>query len=216
MSKRSQEQSRTGLLLVDPYNDFLSEGGMLWPMVSDVATEEGLLDNMRAVVAAARANGVQIFVVPHKRWREGNYANWSFLTRDQQRGNEAHVFENGKWGGDWHPDFVPQPDDVVIAEHWGQSGFANTDLDFQLKQHGITHVVTIGMIANTCIEATSRFAMELGYHVTLVKGATAAMSREMLHAAHELNGPTYAHAILTADELVAEFADGESATTDEE
>jgi len=26
---------------------------------------------------------------------------------------------------------------MVIKEHWSQSGFANTDLNQQLKQHGI-------------------------------------------------------------------------------
>ena len=45
--------------------------------------------------------------------------------------------------------------------------------------------------------------MELGYHVTLVKGATAAFSQEMMHAAHELNGPSFAHQILTTAQLVA-------------
>lgn len=25
-----------------------------------------------------------------------------------------------------------------IKEHWAQSGFANTDLDFKLKQHSVT------------------------------------------------------------------------------
>jgi nicotinamidase-related amidase len=59
-----------------------------------------------------------------------------------------------------------------------------------------------GLLANTCIESTASFAMELGYHVTLVSDATAAFSREMMHAAHKLNGPTYAHAILTTAELI--------------
>jgi nicotinamidase-related amidase len=36
----------------------------------------------------------------------------------------------------------------------------------QLKRHGIERIVVIGMIANTCIESTSRFGMELGYHIT--------------------------------------------------
>jgi hypothetical protein len=45
--------------------------------------------------------------------------------------------------------------------------------------------------------------MELGYHVTLVRDATVAFTREMMDAAHELNGPTYAHAILTTAELIA-------------
>jgi len=43
----------------------------------------------------------------------------------------------------------------------------------------------------------------LGYHVTLVKDATAAFSKEMMRAAHELNGPTFAHKILTTAELLA-------------
>jgi len=34
--------------------------------------------------------------------------------------------------------------------------------------------------------------MEPGYYVTLVKDATAAFAKEMMHAAHELNGPTFA------------------------
>jgi hypothetical protein len=45
---------RTGLLLVDPYNDFLSEGGKVFPMIKEIATEIGLLDNLRATVAAVR------------------------------------------------------------------------------------------------------------------------------------------------------------------
>jgi nicotinamidase-related amidase len=50
---------------------------------------------------------------------------------------------------------------------WAQSSFANTDLDFQLKQHCIRKIILVGMVANTCIESTGRFGMELGYHVTL-------------------------------------------------
>jgi nicotinamidase-related amidase len=40
--------------------------------------------------------------------------------------------------------------------------------------------------------------------VTLVRDATAAFSAEAMHAAHELNGPTFAHAIVTTAELLGE------------
>jgi len=59
----------------------------------------------------------------------------------------------------------------VALEHWCSSGFANTDLDLQLKKHGIHKLVVIGLIAHTCVEATVRFAAELGYEVTMVKDA---------------------------------------------
>jgi Isochorismatase family/Bacterial regulatory proteins, luxR family len=87
--------------------------------------------------------------------------------------------------------------------HWGSSGFANTDLDLQLKQRGRDQVILIGLAANTCLETTGKFASELGYHVTLVRDATAAFSTEAMRVAHEINGPTYAHAILTTAELLA-------------
>ena len=195
---------RTGLLLVDPYNDFLSHGGKLFPLLKEVADEVHLLDNLRATVVAARAADVQVFYVPHRRWQPGDYDNWDHPNPTQRLVQQRHTFAKGTWGGEWHPDFVPQDGDIIIQEHWGQSGFANTDLDFQLKQQGITHVIVIGLLANTCIESTSRFAMELGYHVTLVRDATAAFKKEMMHAAHELNGPTFAHEILkTADVITS-------------
>jgi hypothetical protein len=36
-----------------------------------------------------------------------------------------------------------------------------------------------------------------------VRDGTAAFSEAMMRAAHELNGPTYAHEILTTAELIA-------------
>ena len=93
--------------------------------------------------------------------------------------------------------------DVVVREHWSASGFANTDLDLQLKQHGVRRVVLVGLLANTCIEATARFAAELGYHVTLVRDATAAFTPLAMQCAHELNGPTFAQAIVSTEELLA-------------
>jgi len=206
MADNSYSKKGTALLLVDPYNDFLSEGGKLWRPVEAVAREVGLLDNLRAITAAARKSGIRVIYVPHHRWEPGDYERWAHPSPDQIASGKRQVFAKGTWGSEWHADFVPQSDDIVIKEHWAQNGFANTDLDFQLKQHGIDQVILIGMLANTCIEATGRFAMELGYQVTLVKDATAAFSKDRMHAAHELNGPNYAHAILTTAELLAALA----------
>ncbi|WP_037080283.1 isochorismatase family cysteine hydrolase [Pseudonocardia spinosispora] len=194
---------RTGLILIDPYNDFLSEGGKLWPAVSEVAEQAGTLANLKAAVDAARAAGITVFFTPHRRWQEGDYQGWRHSNPSQLVTNHVQLFAEGTWGGDWHPDFQPQPGDVVVSQHWSQSAFANTDLDAQLKQHGIEQLVLVGMIANTCIESTARFGMELGYHVTLVTDATAAFSTEAMHAAHTINGPTFAHRIVTTADLLA-------------
>ena len=203
MAESAYPRERTALLVVDPYNDFLSEGGKIYPRLKSIADEVDLLDNLRRLDGAARAARIQVVIVPHRRWEPGDYEDWDHPNPSQRRIMEIHHFARGEWGGEWHPDFAPKPGDIVAREHWGQSGFANTDLDMRLKQRGITHVIVVGLLANTCIESTARFAMELGYHVTLVRDATAAFRPDMMHAAHELNGPTFAHAILTTAEVIA-------------
>lgn len=203
MTTAKYEKKSTALLLVDPYNDFLSEGGKIWPRIKPIAEEVGLLANLKAIDLAIRAAGMRVFFVPHRRWESGDYECWCHPNPTQVAMMTRKTFARGEWGGEWHPDFVPKDGDIIIKEHWAQSGFANTDLDQQLKQHGITHVIAVGLLANTCIESTARYAMEIGYHVTLVRDATAAFSKEIMHSAHELNGPTYAHAIVNTSELVA-------------
>jgi nicotinamidase-related amidase len=154
---------------------------------------------------------IPVVIVPHHRWEKGDYETWDHPTPTQCKIMHMHHFARGEWGGEWHPDFAPKDGDIVVQEHWGSSGFANTDLDFRLKQQGVTHVIIVGLLANTCIEATARYASELGYHVTLVRDATAAFKAEMMHAAHELNGPTFAHVIASTDELIARLkSQGES------
>jgi len=51
------------------------------------------------------------------------------------------------WGGEIRRELEPRPGDIVALEHWGSSGFANTDLDLQLKKHGIRKLIVVGLIA---------------------------------------------------------------------
>src|SRR5262245_19391725 len=121
-----------------------------------------------------------------------------------QKATWSHkTFEYGTGGSELRREFAPHPGDVVALEHWCSSGFANTDLDVQLKKHGIHQLIVIGLIAHTCVEATVRFAVELGYEVTVVKDATADYSDEEMHAALDVNIPNYASAVVTTNEIVA-------------
>ncbi|HEU5167504.1 MAG TPA: isochorismatase family cysteine hydrolase [Chitinophagaceae bacterium] len=195
------QPGRTGILLVDPYNDFIHPDGKSYSKSKEVVEAVHLLNNMGKVTSMARELGIKVLFVPHHRSELSDYLNWKYPTGTQLATRDRQIFAKDTWGGTFHEDFQPHPNDIIIKEHWAQNGFANTDLDHQLKQHDIDRVILIGMLANTCIEATGRMAMELGYHVTLIKDASAANTWEHMHAAHELNGPTYAHAILTTEEL---------------
>ena len=193
----------TALLIVDPYNDFMSEGGKLYNYTLETARAVGFYENMKKLIPAVRAAGIPVVIVPHHKAGKGDFDNWYAVTTSQRQAGQFQLFAAGTWGGEWHPEFGPQPGDIVVKEHWAQSGFANTDLDQQLKQRGVRRVIVVGFIANTCVESTGRYAMELGYHVTIVTDATAAFSKEGMHAAHVVNAPTYAHAITTTADLIA-------------
>jgi nicotinamidase-related amidase len=203
MSASEYSSGSTGLVLVDPYNDFLGEDGKIWPRVKDVAQTIGLHEHLRALLVGVRAASIQIFVAPHRRWRPGDFDGWTRVQRAHAALRDGRLYEVGTIGGDWHPEFGPRDGDVISSEHWGMNGFAHTDLDQQLRQHGIDTIILAGMTAPGCVEGTGRYAMELGYSVTLVKDATAAFTMDLQRAATELTGPLYAERVLSTDELLA-------------
>lgn len=197
------DAAQTALLFVDPYNDFLADKGKLWPAVAEVAKQVDLHANLHRITASVRRSGLQIVIVPHHRWRDGELDGWKHPNPYLRGSYDARIFAEGTWGGEWYPEFAPQKGDLICTEHWGSSGFANTNLDTLLKQAGKTRVILVGLIANTCLESTGKYASELGYHVTLVRDATAAFSQEAMRCAHDINGPTYAHSIVTTADVLS-------------
>jgi nicotinamidase-related amidase len=202
MAEVRYEKDITALLVVDPYNDFISEGGKIWDRIRAVAEANDCVPHMLQILNAARQAQFRVFYVPHRRYRPGDYETWKYIAPIQKAGWMRRTFEYGTWGGEFHAEFEPKPGEIVVTEHRCSSGFANTDLDLQLKKHGIHHLIVVGLIAHTCIEATVRFAAELGYEVTVVKDATADYSDNEMQAALDINLPNDASAIVTTNEIV--------------
>lgn len=192
----------TALVIIDPYNDFISEGGKIWDRIKGIAAANNCVPNMLQVLNAARNAGLRVFYALDHRYRSGDYETWKYIAPIQKAAWSRKTFENNTWGGEIRAELAPQPRDIVAQEHWCSSGFANTDLDLQLKKHGIHQLIVIGLIAHTCVESTVRFAAELGYEVTVVKDATADYGEEFMHAALVTNLPNYASAIVSTKEVV--------------
>src|SRR4029078_1549476 len=182
----------TGLIVIDPYNDFISDGGKVWDRLKGVAEANGCVPHMAQVLDAARRAAIRVFYALHRRYRPGDYETWRYIAPIQQAAWSRKTFEFGTWGGELRADFQPQPGDIVAQEHWCSSGFANTDLDLLLKRHGIHQLIVVGLIAHTGVEATVRSGAELGYQMTVVGDATASYSDDHMHAALEVNLPNYA------------------------
>jgi nicotinamidase-related amidase len=210
MANLAYESQHSALLVIDPYNDFISEGGKVWNRIRAVAEANFCVPHMLAVLNATRKARLPVFYSMHRRYRPGDYESWKYVAPVQRAAWRSKVFEYGTWGGEIRSEFKPLPGEIVALEHWCSSGFANTDLDLQLKRHNIQRLIVIGLIAHTCLEATVRFAAELGYDVTVVRDATADYSEKEMSAALDVNIPSYASAILTTDEIIAAIADSES------
>jgi ureidoacrylate peracid hydrolase len=200
MTGHGYDRESTALLVIDPYNDFISEGGKIWGRIRAVAEANNCVPHMLQILNAARKAKLRVFYAMHHRYRPGDYESWQYIAPVQKAAWRSKAFEYGTWGGEIRAGFEPEPGEVVATEHWCSSGFANTDLDLQLKRHGIRQLIVIGLIAHTCVEATVRFAAELGYGVTVVRDATADYSDEAMHAALDVNMPNYA-SIVTTNEI---------------
>ena len=120
------EKDFTALIVIDPYNDFISEGGKIWNRIKAVAEANNCVPNMLQVLTAARKAKLRVFYAMHHRYRQGDYETCKYIAPIQKAGWRSKVFEHGTWGGEIRSGFEPQAGDIVAQEHWCSSGFATT------------------------------------------------------------------------------------------
>jgi ureidoacrylate peracid hydrolase len=61
----------TALLVIDPYNDFISEGGKIRDRIKSVAEANDCVSHMLQLLTEARKTGVRVFYAMHHRYRPG-------------------------------------------------------------------------------------------------------------------------------------------------
>ena len=193
----------TALVIVDPQNDFLSEGGVVWDLVGEQVVAHDVVSKLKQLVAAAKKADVPVFYSPHyydkeyQAWQNNNFIDTMMFDR--------RMFTRGEWGSEFHPDLVPADDVVQCAPHKNLSGFHTSDIDIQLRKRGIDKILLCGMSANLCVESHLRDAEERGYQVTVVNDATAAPGPDAYQAALTNYG-FIAHESITAAEALQRLA----------
>jgi nicotinamidase-related amidase len=171
--------NNTAIIITDPYNDFLHPKGKLNGMIAESLAEKNVLAHLKELVDTARAHHIPIYYGLHQQLKPGFLGGWKHATKLQQGQVQSTGFAEGSWGAEVYGGLEPQVSngDVVVSKHWCSrfvaeqcmkdplliwcSSFQNTDLDYQLHQREITNLVLAGMTANTCLEATARYAYEL-------------------------------------------------------
>ena len=205
----------TALLITDPQNDFLSPEGVMWELVGGNVTENGTVENIEALLKAAKENGIQVFISPHY-YYPTDYG-WKFEGTLEKVMHDANMFDrkgalnlddfDGS-GADWLEIYKPYIDDgrTVVASPHKVYGPENNDLILQLRKRGIGRLVLCGMSANLCVESHLRELLEQGFEVMVVTDATAAAVTPDLgdgYAAAMTNFKFIANAVVTTEEAVA-------------
>jgi nicotinamidase-related amidase len=67
MANLKYDKEITALLVIDPYNDFISEGGKIWNRLKTVAEANDCIPHMLRVLNAARKAELRVVYALHRR-----------------------------------------------------------------------------------------------------------------------------------------------------
>ncbi len=192
----------TALLVIDPVNDFLSEGGAGYDLTKNTLKMNDVVSNLKRLIEGTRQSGIPVLFGPMAYTME-DYADEQLQRKSgiNRLMFERKMFLAGSWGADFHPDLQPQKKDTVLLPHKSCDVFT-TDLPEHLQRMGITHLVIAGMSANLCCESTGRHAMEAGFDVTFLSDAIGASSIPEYEASIHLNYPLLSNAVIKVDDFL--------------
>jgi nicotinamidase-related amidase len=144
-------------------------------------------------------------------WARGAGVPVVHIVHESRRPN-ATTFAPGSPTLAIHPDARPAAGEPVMQKHLPGS-FTGTALEAFLRERGIERVIVAGFMTQMCVDTTSRQAAHLGFKVSVLADATAAMAvkgpdgavipADQVHRTHlgSLNG--FLADITTVDDLVA-------------
>jgi len=180
------DTAKTALLLIEYQNEFTTEGGKLHDAVKEVMATTNMLENSASLAKSCREAGIKVLHAPisfDKGHPEISSTPYGILAGVK----EGEAFTAGEWGSAFCDSMKPEDGDIVTKGKAGLCGFQSTNLDFVLRQNGITNVIMGGFLTNCCVESTMRTAYESGYQVYTLKDCTASTSMAAQEAAFEHN-----------------------------
>jgi nicotinamidase-related amidase len=193
----------TAVVLIEYQNDFTTQGGVLHDVVQPVMDKTDMLANTKRVVEAARAAGVAVMHAPIT-FAKG-YGELSAHPYGILKGVvDGQCFVKDSWGAAIIDELAPQEGDIVIEGKRGLDTFASTNLDFILRNKGITTIALGGFLTNCCVESTMRTGYEHGYQVLTLTDCMAATSAEQHNNAIAYDFPMFSQPT-TSHDFIAEL-----------
>jgi len=196
----------TALLVIDlQYGDAHPDHGILRRMRergdAEIAAyyvdrlETLVIPNVRRLQDACRETGIEII-----------HTKIESLTADGRDRSLEHKRLNihhppGSIDTRFREEVAPQGDEIVLTKTCG-GVFNGTNIEYVLRNLGITNLIVAGVVTSGCIEVAVRDAADRSFAVTLADDACASWSEDMEHAAIRAMSEIYAK-VLSTDEIVS-------------
>lgn len=180
----------TAILLIEYQNEFVSEGGALHAGVAPVMATTGMLANSAMLLAGARAAGALVLHAPiafAQGYPEIPAEPYGILANIVA----TQAFRKESWGAEIADSMRPAAGEIIVEGKRGLDCFASTNIDFILRQRGITDLAIAGFLTNCCVESTMRSAYERGYRVATIIDCCATLSEEEQRVAIEKDFPMF-------------------------
>lgn len=174
MAKRLEDLVRpteTALLIVEMQRAVVGDLTRIRPL-ADAVERQGVVGNLTALVAAARAVGVPVVYcnAEFRADRKGTARNCGLivtLTKDPD-----HML-TGSPSAEIVPELAPRSEDLIVSRFHGLSPFSGTSLDITLRNMGVRSVIAAGVSLNIAIFGLILEAVNLGYSAILARDCVA-------------------------------------------
>ncbi len=182
------------LLMIDMQRDFCAPGGYADQAGLDIQRLRAPIPAQQALLAAVRRAGM---LVLHT--REGHrpdltdLPHWKRIRAERsgapigQPGPMGRLLIRGEHGHDLIDELQPRAGEPVIDKP-GYSAFAHTDLEFLLRNRGISCLMLAGVTTEVCVSSTLRAGIDLGFCCLTVSDACASPYPELHAAALQMIG----------------------------
>lgn len=163
--------STTAVIAVHMQNDIVNADGAFGGFFAAQAAERNVIDVVGTLQDAARTAGATVVytrVAFNDDYSDLN-ANSPLLGMVAQN----HCLVDGSDKAQVVSQLTPRDGDLVVT-HKRVGGFADSELDAQLRERGIDTVLFAGVATNASVEGTARQASDLGYRTVIVADACSA------------------------------------------
>jgi gluconolactonase len=171
------------LIIQDLQNDVIIEGGAFADSGAPAhATAQNVVENVKALAAAARSAGVPVIHVWYivEAGAPGLKQNAPLF----EGVKSANALVRGSWGAAPAEGLEQQEGDFVV-EKMRMNAFYDTKLDILLRGLGVETLIVTGAWTNMSIEHTARHAADAGYRAVVASDGTSTVDEDWQRAALE-------------------------------